>query len=161
MSLFENDQYRWRETYFVLFRAKDRPSAEAMREALTSLGGRYEISDVREDGAGHVESLSLISPHDFAAMDISYVSGEDVQLHLEELKEELRGADLTEQERRKLKMLPDCDARYDIYHFEQVVEDDSEDDEEFLDPGSLLIVLEKLARLCRGIGIDPQSGTVM
>ena len=28
MSLFEDPLYRWRETYFVLFAAADRPTAE-------------------------------------------------------------------------------------------------------------------------------------
>ena len=35
------------------------------------------------------------------------------------------------------------------------------EEDEFLDPGALLIVLAKLANLCQGVGIDPQSGAVM
>ena len=34
MSLFENDEYRWRETYFVLFHEENRPSADAIVAAL-------------------------------------------------------------------------------------------------------------------------------
>jgi hypothetical protein len=31
MSLFENDQYRWRETYFVLFDEKRLPTVASMK----------------------------------------------------------------------------------------------------------------------------------
>jgi hypothetical protein len=55
--------------------------------------------------------------------------------------------------------LQQCDARFDIFHFEHVASDG--EDEDGLDPGSLIIVLKRLARLCHGIGVDPQSGTLM
>ena len=87
MSLFENDQYRWRETYFVLFEEKQRPQAKAVQESLSKLGERFRISDVRADSKGRIESLTLLCPYDYAAMDISYVAGEDV---LEQQRLELR-----------------------------------------------------------------------
>ena len=69
---------------------------------------------------------------------------------------------LGKQERRKWDRLKSCDARFDIYHFEQVVlPDGEEDDEGFLDPGALLIVLQHIAKLCHGVGVDPQSGTLV
>ena len=39
--------------------------------------------------------------------------------------------------------------------------EEAEEEDEFLDPGSLLIVLEQLAELCHGIAIDPQTGSVV
>ena len=38
MSLFENDEYRWRETYFVLIEEGNRPSGKALQDALVELG---------------------------------------------------------------------------------------------------------------------------
>jgi hypothetical protein len=160
MSLFENDQYRWRETYFVLFEEKNRPTAEDTVACLKKLGSRYEVTDVRRDDYGRFESLTLLSPMDYAAMDITYLAGEDVTAHVEELQRELKTASLTSAELAKLKRLPSCNARFDVYHFEQIVSD-GDDEDEFLDPGALLIVLERLAKLCHGVGIDPQSGAVM
>jgi hypothetical protein len=161
MSLFENDAYRWRDTYFVLFHEEDRPSCEAMVEALQTLGPRYCLQDVRRDEQGRLESLTLLSPDDFSAMDISYVSGEEVTEQVESLTSELRSGKLTREESDSLRRVQGCDARFDIYHFEQVVLPDDDDDEGFLDPGALLIVLQYLAKLCKGVSIDPQSGTVV
>ncbi|MBM4093972.1 MAG: hypothetical protein FJ276_31885 [Planctomycetes bacterium] len=162
MSLFENEGYRWRETYFVLFRSKDRPSAEAIIEWIKTLGPRYEVQELRRDEQGLFESLTLLSPDDFAAMDITYIVGEEVQEQVSTLCKEVAFDRLGKQERRKWDRLKSCDARFDIYHFEQVVlPDGEEDDESFLDPGALLIVLQHIAKLCHGVGVDPQSGTLV
>lgn len=157
MSLFENDQYRWRETYFVLFRSSDRPTAERVERALKELGTRYEFDGVRTDDDGRFESATLISPYDFAAMDVSYMEGEDVSNQVTELTEQLKHATLSGDELKKLARLHDCDARFDIFHFEKVVNDE----DEFLDPGALLIVLEHLAELCGGVSIDGQSNSII
>ncbi len=45
MSLFEDEQYRWRDTYFVLFNEPDQPATEVVLAALTSLGPRYVVKD--------------------------------------------------------------------------------------------------------------------
>jgi len=161
VSLFGNDAFQWRETYFVLFRTGDRPLASDLVEAVAADDGRFQISDVREDEDGHLESLTLISPDDFAGMDISYVTGDEVTEQVEELNAEMATASLTAEDRERLATLAGCDARYDVFHFEQMLPLGEGDEEEFLDPGALLIVMEKLAHLCKGIGIDPQSGSVM
>jgi hypothetical protein len=162
MSLFANGDYRWRETYFVLFNQSKRPSSEQLKRALRELGPSYQISDESQGEDGNLESMTVVSPYDFAAMDISYVSGEDVTEQIAELNAELSGEQLTPAERDKLDRLSRCDARFDIYHFERVVGDDSLDDpDEYMDPGSLLVVLERLVRLCDGISVDPQTGSLM
>ena len=66
----------------------------------------------------------------------------------------VRGDDI-----EKLKRLKNFDARFDIFHFEQEVEAVEED--ELFDPAALLLLMEKLAELCRGIGYDPQSQSLM
>ncbi len=159
MSLFENDQYRWRETYFVLFEEDTRPNADAVERTLKKMGDRYEIGEIRLDDEGRFESLTVYSPADFSAMDISYIQGEEVAHQVEELQQDLKSTTLTGDELHKLTKLNACNARFDIYHFELVVGGEEED--EFLDPGALLVVLEKLAELCQGIGVDPQTGSLM
>jgi hypothetical protein len=158
MSLFEDDRYRWRETYFVLFRESNRPLAKAVEQTLKELGGRYEIAELKADEQARFESLTLHSPYDYAAMDIAYLAGDDVRAHVDEIMKELKESSLTKLEKAKLKQLEECDARFDIYHFEQLVD---EEEDEYLDPGALLIVLERLAKLANGVGIDPQSGALM
>lgn len=158
MSLFGDEQYQWRETYFVLFQEADRPSAETVKEAFAS-ESRLETVEVRADAAGRLESLTLLAPDDASAMDITLVTGDEVSEQIEEMLRDLARTTLNEEERDKLDRLGDCDARFDIFHFEQV--QNPGDEEDNLDPGSLLIVLDHLARMCNGIGIDPQSGSLM
>ena len=158
MSLFGNDEYQWRETYFVLFRFKDRPVADDVVAALKN--DHNDIIDVRADESGLFESLTVKSPDDSSGMDITFVTGEEVTEHVEELLRDLVKSTLTDEDREKLNLLGDCDSRFDIFHFEQISFVGDEEDE-ILDPGSLLLVLEAVARLCRGVGIDPQSGSLI
>ena len=158
MSLFENAQYRWRETYFVLFRKARRPPAAALQKVLEELGSGYRVTDVNCTESGAFESLTVESQLDFAAMDISYVSGEEVREQVTEIVADLKHEKLNEREQAQVKLLAECDARFDVYHFQRVVAgaDTGDDDDEFMDPSSLLQVLQALARLCHGIGMDSQ-----
>jgi hypothetical protein len=160
MSLFADERYQWRETYFVLFRAPDRPLADTVTSLLRQGNERHEISNVQADAQGRLESLTLCSPDDFSAMDITFVTGEEVTEQVNELSCELAKSTLTDEGRKKLARLQNCDARFDVYHFEWVAERQNEDDE-FLDPGSLIIVMKRLTRLCHGVSVDPQTGTLM
>ncbi|NLF73453.1 MAG: hypothetical protein GX575_30825 [Candidatus Anammoximicrobium sp.] len=161
MSLFATDQYRWRETYSVLFREADRPSAGQLRQALEGLGEGHQVTDVTTGPDGHVEAMTVLAPADFAGMDLSYVSGEEVREQVEALKAERNKKTRSKKEQAKLQRLAECDARFDIFHFQQVIGEDADDEDEFMDPGSLIAVLKCLAQLCRGVGIDPQTGALM
>ena len=160
MSLFGDDRFQWRETYFVLFQLTQRPLATDVVASLCQHNERYTVTDVQADEAGRFESVTLQSPDDFSAMDITFVTGEEVAEHIEELSREIEKSTLTDDGRKKLARLQRCDARFDVYHFEQVANQVG-DDEDFLDPGSLIIVLKRLTKLCHGISIDPQSGMLM
>lgn len=164
MSLFENDEYQWRETYFVLFDASKRPSAKDFEELLGGLNKGYLVRDVRSDDDGAFESLTLISKDDYAAMDVTCVANDEVHEQMRELAQEMKElADPEEME--VVKRIPDCTARLEVYHFEQMVfvgstgSEDEQDD--FMDPGSLLVVLERIAEMCDGIVVDPQSNSLM
>lgn len=164
MSLFENDEYQWRETYFVLFDAARRPTLEALQNMLQTLNANYELQDARADDEGLFESLTLLSRNDYAAMDLSCVSGEDVREQVIDLAKELASTAAPD-ELEVINKIPACSARMEVYHFEQLVfvgssgEDDEPDD--FMDPGALLVVLERIAELCHGIVVDPQANSIL
>ncbi len=156
MSLFEDDGYQYRDTFFVLFKDSNRPNTNQIRNSLEELGGRYEIININENESGF-DSVTVKSPYDFSAMDIVYVSGDEVRGQVAELMEEFRNITLMGDEAAKLKRLKECNARFDVYHFEQSGATAGGGEEEFLDPGGLLLVMEKLTEISNGIGIDPQS----
>ncbi len=160
MSTFENDRYRWRETYFVLFPAARRPLLKTVEHKLASLSNRYELKDLTaEDGA--FDSLTLISPDDFAALDICFTSGPEVLEQGAEMVQEM-AATAEPDQRALLKRLKQYDGRFDVLHFEQVVDvPEEEEDDDLLDPGALLAVLEALAKITGGMAVDPSSGTLL
>ena len=162
MSLFAHPEYRWRETYCVLFKEEYRPTSMDIEAACLRLGDRYQLKEVHGNDDGLLDSLTMLSPADFAAMDFSFVSGEEVQEQLDELLVELKSTQLDEDEKAKFERLKTCNARFDIYHFEQLVDLFAGDDgEEYLDPAALLVVLNWFSGLCNGVGIDPQANTIM
>ena len=120
----------------------------------------FELIEVTADDAGRLESLTLRSHEDSSAMDITFVTGEEVTEQVEELLQTLVKSTLTDRDREKLNYLGECNSRFDIFHFEEVTfgGDDSDD---ILDPGALLLVLEQLTHACHGVGIDPQSGSIV
>ena len=173
MNLFTDENYRWRERYCVLFEVGHRPTAEKVRRELLALDSRYQITSIVADDAGRLDALSLLAPLDFAAMDISYVAGEEVIEQALQLAEELAPGCRTPQNHQQLLQLAHCDARLDIDHFEQLVLEEAlpldelewmeENDQdalvdEHLDPGTLLRVIRRLSVVCQGVGVDPQAG---
>jgi hypothetical protein len=158
VSSFDNEQYRWRETYFVCFRASRRPSPAAIERKLRGLPGHLRVNNLRQGDDGRFESITVVSLDDHAALDISYMDGDDVREQGVALAAELKPGDGNDPER--IRALKTCDARFDVMHFEQIANDAGEEDE-LLDPSALLVVMEGLVELTDGIGVDPQSGTVL
>jgi len=160
MSMFGQPGYRWRETYFVLFRSHNRPKLKTVERALAALGGRYKIENPRADKEGYLDSITVISPDDFAAMDICYTSGPEVLEQGASLAQEI--GESREVPRERVQEVAQCDARFDVLHFERLADLDEEDeDEEMFDPSALLLVLGTLARLTSGIAVDPQAGAML
>jgi hypothetical protein len=160
MSTFENQDYKWRETYFVLFDSARRPMLEQVKSRLLKVNPRFEITIGEADDDGHFDSITIRSPQDYAAMDISYVSGEEVSDQVDELQRDMKDS-VDADDRPKLTQLAQCDAKFDILHFEQVANDEADDEGEMLDPSALLGVMDALIELTKGVGIDPQSGSLM
>ena len=162
MSTFEREEFKWRETYFVLFDSGKLPTLKNVERILGALSERFELTNAQADEDGRFESITLLAPDDYAALDISYESGEEVRQQGAALAQELKPSVTDDDERAKLARLPKCDARFDLLHFEEVVGDEPEDAlDEMLDPSALLIVLDALVELTDGVGVDPQSGTLL
>jgi hypothetical protein len=161
MSLFENSLYQWRETYFVLFESNRRPRADELAAELKKLAAGNVVENLQADEHGAFEALTLHSPLDNAAMDISYIDGDEVVDQVRDLVRDLREASLTPEERAKAKRLSTANARFDLFHFEQLGEPGLEEDDEAMDPGSLLLVLDRLAEISGGVCVDPQTGSVI
>ena len=161
MSMFEDSRYRWRETYFVLFDAKKRPTLKNVVKALTSLKKRYELTDQNADENGLVDSLSVISPNDFAALDICYTEGEEVLEQGGSLVEEFQKLGFEGEPPVPWSQIKKYDGRFDVLHFERIPDEEDESSDELLDPATLLAVMEALAKLTGGVAVDPQSGTFL
>ncbi len=160
MSMFENDQYRWRETYFVLFDSSKLPPAKKIEEALAGLNGRYTLTNLRVGPDDKLESLTVLAPDDFAALDVCYVEGEEVTEQIDALADELKALATGPDDRSRIERIRKADARFDVLHFEQL-SDEADELDEMLDPSALLVVLEALARLTGGVPVDPQSGALL
>ena len=163
MSMFENDRYQWRETYFVLFNSARKPTLEEVQKAIRALDGRFTLTNLTADASGRFESMTVLSPDDFAAMDICYLDGEEVREQSATLTEEMEMGGCQAEERASLERIHSADARFDVLHFEQsggVAGGSADDADEMLDPSALLVVLDALIKLTDGIAIDPQGGTM-
>jgi hypothetical protein len=163
MSLFADGRYQWRETYFVLFDRQHRPRGEDVKKVLAELAPKVEVMEVQsEEEGGLLESMTILAHADAAGMDVTYVEGDEVREQVAELKKEWKGQTYSGDEKTKVEHALRATARLDIYHFEELGDGFLEEEEEdHLDPAALLTVLSKLARICHGVAIDPQSGTVL
>jgi len=162
MSMFENSQYRWRETCFVLFESSKRPTLDAIEKTLVQLDPSYQLQNALADDRGRFDSLTLLSPDDFAALDICYTCGTEILEQGANLAEELESAACEVEENVPSERIRQADARFDVLHFEKISDEPEEDEfDEVLDPGALLIVLNALAKLTGGIAVDPQTGSVL
>lgn len=155
MSAMDEQGLQWRDTYFVWFPAKRRPTLRQIEAVLKGLPEHFELKFPEQDDDGGFESITLLSPADHSALEISYLAGDDLREQAQSLAEEIKEND--DAPPRRLAQLAACDARFDIMLFEQV-DDDEDDADELFDPSTLLVVLEALAKLVDGIGVDPQSG---
>ena len=153
MSLFENELYEYCDTFFVYLKDENRPSLDAVATALKDLGNRCVVVDAKEVD-GKFESATIKFAADCSAMDIVYVQGEEVTTQLQEIQETMRLMTLTPDTKSDLQRMKNCNSRYDIFHFE---ENNANNEDEFLDPGGLLMVIERISSVCEGIGYDPQS----
>jgi hypothetical protein len=134
------------------------PDGAKLQQVLAGLGPRYETVSFVENEHGF-ESLTVKSHRDFSAMDIVFVKGSEVTAQIQEVLDAARTMTLSREDTEKIGRLKNFDARFDIFHFEELAT--ATEDDQFLDPGGLLVVLEALAELCDGVALDPQTLSVM
>ncbi len=161
MSMFQDESYDWRDTYFVLFESGHRPRLDEVKRIVEQINPRYELSNFHADSQGRFESLTIRSPADFTAIDVSFLTGDEVTEHRDAFLKELAGEERDELEQEKWERFARCDARFDVMHFEQVIESSEEEPEAMVDPGALINVIDALTDLSHGVAIDPQSGMLM
>ena len=111
MSLFEHHGFQYRETCFVLFPQENRPKLAEVLAMVEKLGERYKIGENEAADDGLMESVTIFCPHDHAALDISFVVGEEVMEHLGELADEFPTETLDEAELAKWREAQSYDAR--------------------------------------------------
>ena len=114
-----------------------------------------------ESDAGLLESMTVLSHADAAGMDITYVEGDEVKEQIVQLRQEWKGKRASTKEQPHMSRALHADARFDVFHFEEITDLPDEEDDGPLDPGTLLLVLSKLARLCHGEALDPQTGELL
>ena len=165
MSMFQDNDYQWRETYFILLDESRRPALEAVRQAILDADAHLSLQSGAADDAGRFESLTILATDDNAALDLSYTSGEEVVEGMDQLIEDLGPWLSGPGSEGLVERLRSCKARIDVFHFErqdkQHTEPDDQFDDEILDPGSLFLVINALADLTGAIAVDPQSGTII
>ena len=158
MSGDDREEYQWRETYFILFRAKKRPTLTQVERTVGELNDRLKLEDLKADDDGSFESVMIHSREDYSAIELSYECGEAVTEQATELAKQLKA----EAEPDELAKLLAADARLDVMHLERMVNDGyGEEDDDMLDPSSLLMVVDALVGLTDGIAVDPASGAIM
>jgi hypothetical protein len=160
MSLFDDPNYRWRDTFLVLFDDKQRPTIELAQSAIQQIG-KFEMPNFSESECRHIESMTITSSVDLIGLEILYVAGAEVVEETEALVLELAEDALLLGNEDLLTQLSTANARFDILHFEKITENSNEPsgDDELMDPGSLLAVTAALAGLVNGVAVDPSSAS--
>ena len=165
MNDFYRGELQWRETYFIFFPQANRPTLTQVERVLGELNPKFVLQQLTADDDGLFESVMVLSTDDNAAVEISLELGEAVVEQRTELAQHLR----REATPRQLATIAAADARLDVMHFEHVSDVHGDDNlnvgddelDEMLDPGSLLLVVEALVKLTRGVPIDPATGAIM
>ena len=93
MSLFDNPEYRWRETYLLFHRKSQRALAEKVVQTIAGIRGHYKLEQVVADAEGHFESGTVFAEEAFAAIDLSYVEDDQIREQIAEIQ--IKGNDGT------------------------------------------------------------------
>jgi len=121
MTLFDDNRYDWRETYFVYFESSHRPKWTEVRRALRDNAPFLSILDHKTEPDDGLVAMTIASYEDHAALEIVHREGNEVtaeaRLFANTLKEEA-----SEEECLKLKKIVQCKMRFDVHHFEQTAD---------------------------------------
>ena len=118
MTLFEDNRYDWRETYFIYFESSHRPKLPEVRRALKTYAPFFYVLDSKADPNGNLVAMTIASYENHAALEIVYQEGNHVLTEIQHLVRTLKN-DATPEELFKLKKIVQYKTRFDIHHFEQ------------------------------------------
>ena len=118
MTLFEDNRYNWRETYFVYFESSHRPKLTEVRRALKIDAPLFSILDSKADYQGHLVAMTIASYENHAALEMVYREGNDVLHESQHLVQSLK-EEATPKELAQLQKIVRYKTRFDIHHFEQ------------------------------------------
>ena len=121
MTLFEDNRYDWRETYFVYFESSHRPKLPEIRRALKTYVPFFSILNSKAEFDGNLVAMTIASYENHAALEITYREGKDVLTEIKQLVLSLK-MDATAEELLKLQKAAQYKARFDVHHFEQTAE---------------------------------------
>ena len=152
----------------MLFDSGKRPTLRHVEKVLHGLSDRFQLTGGMADEDGRFESLDLLAPDDYAALSTSATSrAKKCWSRPPALAKELKRVGRRPRTDGPGGRLAKCDARFDMLHFEEMtaatagrngrgrrIRRDAR-------PRRCCIVLDALAELTKGIGVDPQSGTLV
>ena len=121
MTLFEDDRYDWRETYFVCFESSHRPKLPEIRRALKTYTSFFCILNSKADLHENLVEMTIASYEDHAALEIVYREGHGVLTEAKQLVKSLK-KEANAEERAQLQKIVQCKTRFDVHHFEQLAE---------------------------------------
>ena len=118
MTLFEDNRYDWRETYFVYFESAHRPKLPVIRRALQTYAPLFKVLDSKAEPNGNLVKMTIASYEDHAALEVVYREGNDVLTEIQHLAKSWKN-EATAEELSQLQKIIQCRTRLDIHHFEQ------------------------------------------
>ena len=121
MTLFDDNRYDWRETYFVYFESSYRPKLTEVRRALRIHAPFLNILDYKTESEGSIVSMTIASYEDHAALEIVHREGNEVIAEAQRLAFSLK-KDASEEENLKLQKIVQYKMRVDVHHFEQTAD---------------------------------------
>ena len=121
MTLFDDNRYDWRETYFVYFESSYRPKLPDVRRALKDYAPFFNILGSQADSDGNLVEMTIASYEDHAALEIVFREGNDIMSEARHFAVTLE-KDASATERSQLQRIVQYTMRFDIHHFEQTAE---------------------------------------
>ena len=119
MSLYDDERYAWRETYFVLFDGpRRRPLLDELRRELQRHGGTLKILGGTANAEGRVRTLTVASYEDHSALEIVFRQGSQIAAETDALIRSIEKG-CTAKEKERLHSVKHWTAKFDVLHFEQ------------------------------------------
>lgn len=122
MSLFNDERYCWRETYFIVCSPALRPKFAEFSAMLEKSIPTLRIRDKKVDSFDSIEFLSVVSLEDKSGLDIVYQENENSLQETAALLDEIQQQTTTDKTRQLADKASSFTGRLDVLHFEQTSE---------------------------------------